>query len=74
MLQIAGRKIEVYDKYMSVLKSFLERKSPPPSWVNVKLALESVIIGRRDFDLPREVQEELKQLSSDTISASGMLK
>ena len=72
-LQVARRKAEVYDKYIAVLKSFLERKSPPPCWADVKLTLESDLIGHHDFDLPREVQEQIEQLSSDSSPDSGML-
>ena len=53
---------------MLVLKFFLERKSPPPSWADVKLALNSDLIGRHDFDLPSVVQEQLEQLSHHLVS------
>ena len=58
---------------MSILKSFLDRKNTLPSCVDVKLALKSVLFGFHDFDLPHEVQEELKQQSCDGVSGSGML-
>ena len=57
---------------MFVLQSFLNRKSPPPSWTDVKLALESVLVGQHDFNVSPEVQEQLEQLSCESES-SGML-
>ena len=64
--KVVKRKADVHEKYMSVLKYFLQRKSPPPSWVDVKLALESVLTGCHDFDLPHEVQEQLDHLSCES--------
>ena len=72
-VQVARKEAEVYHSYIAVLKSFLSRKSPPPCWADVKLALDSDLIGHHDFDLPREVQEQLEQLSCDSTSNSGML-